>query len=442
MADAPNLSYAIGLPPTEAIAYFEKLGYRISRNAVQAYNAAQARAFTVTGITRMDVLQDVKAGLDKALRDGTTFGTFQNETNDLLRRRGWLRGANGTQIAPQTGEVVATLPPRRMQTIFRTNMQSALMAGKYQQLMDDVAIAPYWQYVAIMDSRTRPSHAAANGRIFRHDDPFWSSHFPPCDFECRCGVRSLRQRDIERRDLVVSDSAGMLEETEINVGRQTRPAVAFVDKATRTRFVPGPGFGRRPIQEQQTLGQVLGQKLEQVQPRISARVVQAQPGLVKPLADEYTAWANDVLQLGRARNTYRVIATMTPQIVKVLQAKDYVLDSAAVSVRDAELLHLVRDAKQSRRAALTQAQVLALPQLVAGARAVLWDVQDPALIYVLDVEGQDALKAVVRVNWETRVRDADGRASQKMNSVRTAGKVKLGDLKSKRYELLEGNLDE
>lgn len=436
MPKAPDLAYAIGLPPTEAIRYFEGLGYRLSRNAVQAYNAAQARAFTVTGITRMDILQDVKAGLDKALAKGTTFGTFQDETNELLRRRGWARTASGAQADRATGEVVATLPPRRMQTIFRTNMQSALMAGKYAQLMEDVNIAPYWQYVAVMDNRTRPSHAAMNGRIFRFDDPVWNSHFPPNDFNCRCGVRALRERDIERRDLTVTDSADLLEPTEINVGKETRPAVAFVDPATHTRFVAGPGFGRRPGAQTLNLGEVLGQKIEQVAPEIGAKVMGAMPRLATSLADEYRSWSQAVLAADQPlqtalalRETYRVAGVLSSKTVTTLQNKDYVLKHSAVLIRAATLSRIESTAGR--------ALALALPSLLTQARAVLWDTRDRVLVYVLSVDtGKGSRRTTARVRLAGR--DKSARRSE----LQATQALDLRALTGPRYELIEGALDD
>ncbi|WP_103035221.1 phage head morphogenesis protein [Castellaniella caeni] len=449
MPTAPDLSFAIGLPPTEAIAYFEGLGYQVSRNAIQAYTAARARAFTITGVARLDILQDIKGGLERSLRNGTTFSTFQDEVHEQLRRRGWVRLDDGTHADPATGEVVARLPPHRLQTIFRTNTQSALMAGRYQQMMEGVEIAPYWQYVAVMDERTRPSHAAANGRIFRHDDPFWDSHFPPCDFNCRCSVRALRGRDLERRGLTVDSSDGMLEPTEIRVGEHDVPATAFVDRTRRTRFVPGPGFGHRPIplpgsgpaRRAGTLGQVAGEKLMAADARIGAAAAKASPALSTALREEYTSWAQSVLAAGRAANAYRVVGAMSQETVTALQQRQQSPADAALVLRDVELLHLARDTKRARGAALSAAQILALPELLAHARAVLWDRTDPALVYVLDVQGQTASKVIVRVRWHGRLREGDERSARAFNSVRTAGVVQVGDLRTGRYELLEGALE-
>lgn len=449
MAAVPDLSFAIGLPPAEAIRYFEGLGYKVSRNAIQAYSAARARAFTVTGVARLDMLQDIKGGLDAALRNGTTLGTFERDLQDVLRRRGWQRLSDGGQADPGTGEIVARLPPHRLQTIFRTNTQSALMAGRYQQLMEDVEIAPYWQYVAVMDSKTRPSHAAMHGRIFRYDDPIWNTHFPPCDFNCRCGVRALRLRDLERRGLQPETSEGKLVPTHTMVGDHDVPSTAFVDKVTRSRFVPRPGFGHRPALLSRTdvragqagLGQAVGEKLLATDPGISAAVVSAQPALTQALAAEFAPWARQVLSAGRSHNTYRVVGTMTPRTVKQLQRLQHTPNDAALVLRDAELLHLARDAKRGRGAALSEVQILALPELLAQARAVLWDRKDPALVYVLDVRGTEADKLIVRINWHGRVRDGEKRSARQFNSVRTAGVVKVGDLNVDQYELLDGSLE-
>ena len=281
-----------------------------------------------------------------------------------------------------------------------------------------------------MDDRTRPSHAALNGLIFRHDDPFWDSHFPPCDFNCRCSVRGLRLRDIERRGLKVSDSADMLEATQINVGRETRPAIAFVDKTTKMRVVAGPGFGRRPIAAQQSLGEVLGQRIMRTPPEISAAVVSSMPRLADPLVQEYASWARKVLKTGRVQGASRVISTFSPNTVKALRRAQPSIQSAAVAVQDADLVRLERAARRTKQVALSRSQLLALPQQLAQSRAVLLDRQEGTLIYVLSTGGTDGARPTVQVQLASNG-----------NNVRSAVVMGLNQLRDDRYTLLEGILE-
>jgi len=164
--------------------------------------------------------------------------------------------------------------------------------------------------------------------------------------------------------------------------------------------------------------------------------------LQTPLAAEYRRWAQGVLDAGQARSTYRVLGTASPAVIEAVAQRGVDMVSAALAMRDTELLHLVRQTKSKRGAALSMEDILNLPALLANARAVLWDTDDPALVYVLRLVGRDAKKAVVRVNWTTRVNTEAGREAITANAIRTAGRVQVGDLKAKRYEVIEGGLVE
>lgn len=75
----------------------------------------------------------------------------------------------------------------------------------HQQLRDNADSRPYWQYSAVGDSRTRPSHQQLNGLVYRYDDPFWHTFFPPNGFNCRCTVVALAKLDIERKGIEVGN---------------------------------------------------------------------------------------------------------------------------------------------------------------------------------------------------------------------------------------------
>lgn len=438
MAKTPDLGFALTLAPTEAIAYFESLDFRVSRDALDAYNAARHQAFTVAGIAELDLVGDIKKGIEKALRDGTTFKTFQDGIDEFISKRGWKKTETAAVVDSDGAVVANDLAPYRLETIFRTNLQTAYMAGKYKQLQEDVEFAPYWQYIAVMDDRTRPSHAASHLMVFRHDDPFWDSHYPPCDYNCRCTVRSLRPRDLDRFDLTPMSSDGLLTEESEIIGKGSKKVTVFTHPTKGTRFAPRAGFGQRPKfrEKEASLGQVVGGKLEKAEAKVAAKVLQSNSELKKSLTNEFEAWVQGVSTAKKSMNDYRVIGTIHAEVLQTLNTLDIYPESAAITLRDRELLHLIRDSKRLRNASLSMESLMQLPVLFDQPLAIYLDRADEALIYVISNVDATAEKVVVKMNYVQRVKDEDKRVSVISNSIRTAGKISTADLRDSRYKLI------
>ncbi|HDR9026870.1 TPA: minor capsid protein [Burkholderia vietnamiensis] len=243
---AVDLAHAIGLPPEKAIAYFESKGYKIGFRWQDVAAETHARAFTVAGVMKVDVLQDIRQALATSLEKGTTLTEFKRQLTPILERKGWL--GKGMIVDQDTGEIEGKrLTPRRLDTIFQTNMQSAYMAGRYASQLEAVDTHPYWEYVAVLDSRTRPAHRALAGQIYRYDDPFWQTFYPPNGYRCRCRVRTRTRAYVEQNGVPVLNSDGKLVEVEI-VDRSgaKQPALAYKDPATGKKVLPDPGFGSNP----------------------------------------------------------------------------------------------------------------------------------------------------------------------------------------------------
>jgi len=79
----------------------------------------------------------------------------------------------------------------RLETIYRTNIQTVYNEGAYRRAVELKDEFPYLMYDAVDDSRTRPSHAALDGIILPVEDPFWDTHRGPNGHNCRCGVIAL-----------------------------------------------------------------------------------------------------------------------------------------------------------------------------------------------------------------------------------------------------------
>lgn len=142
---------------------------------------AKTRAFTVSGISRQDQVTAIQRAIQKILDEGGTLDDFKDQISEIIELQGW------------TGKKA-----HRITNIFRTNMQSAYMAGRYEQLQKTTKLRPYWRYLAVGDKRTRPSHMALDGKVYPADHPFWDSYYPPNGFQCRCTVQSLSDRQVKK----------------------------------------------------------------------------------------------------------------------------------------------------------------------------------------------------------------------------------------------------
>lgn len=242
----PDLKFAFNLPPSKAIEYFEAKGAQITFDWREMLGEAHARTFTVTKAAQLDVLKDIHDMVRKALREGITLRQFQDELEPRLKAKGWwgkqqMTGPDGVTRTVQLGS------PARLATIYRTNLQTAYMAGRWQDMIANAENRPYWQYVAVLDSKTRPAHRALNGKVFRYDDPFWKYFYPPNGWNCRCRVRAYNARDIEARGLKVESSEGMISELEVSAGDGIVTTVRqYRNPDTGATFTPDLGWDYNP----------------------------------------------------------------------------------------------------------------------------------------------------------------------------------------------------
>lgn len=260
----PDLSYAIGLPPEKAIEYFVSKGLELTGDWRDLWQEQHNRAFTVARLARLDALKDLRDALDDALAGGTTEYQFIRDLTPVLQQKGWW----GKAIDPETGEVLESYDdrgapvqwgsPRRLKLIYRQNLQSAYQAGRYQQqrALADSNSRPYWQYLAVRDSRSRPTHAALHGKVFRADDPVWDSIYPPNGFNCRCRVRALSARRLQAEGL--TPETAELGSLEVPAGKlpdgspdlRTVTTVTYTDPVSGRKklFHPDAGFDYNPGQ--------------------------------------------------------------------------------------------------------------------------------------------------------------------------------------------------
>lgn len=212
-----DIAFIFRLPPEDVVAFLRSKGFRITWDWHEMLKEAHVRAFTVAKAMRTDIIQDIRSAVDKALAEGKTLLQFQKELEPVLKAKGWwgrheMLGPGGELYDVQLGS------PYRLRTIYQTNLQTAYMAGRYKAMVENAEERPYWMYVAVLDSKTRPAHRALHGKVFRYDDPIWKYLFPPNGWGCRCRVRALTAAQVKEMGLTVENSEGRITFQDIPLG--------------------------------------------------------------------------------------------------------------------------------------------------------------------------------------------------------------------------------
>ncbi|CDP54060.1 Phage (Mu-like) virion morphogenesis protein [Devosia sp. DBB001] len=140
------------------------------------------------GQMQRDLIQAVIDAMD----GGQSFADFQRNYDEIIKRYGWTAPGD---------------PGWHAQLIFRVNTSNAQNAGRWEQSQRLKRSRPYLRYVTVGDHRVRPHHREWHGVILPIDHPFWTTHYPPNGFLCRCHVQSVSDRDLERYGWQLTDHA-------------------------------------------------------------------------------------------------------------------------------------------------------------------------------------------------------------------------------------------
>lgn len=425
-------------PPQDAIAALQARARSPvpTSHYLDLFEAEHAVAGTVARSAGFDVLTDIFNGLETALKEGRTAADFAKELRPLLQAKGWW---GRRDIAdPVTGEIsnVELGSPRRLQTIFDTNMRVSYAAGHWAQFERNKATRPWLRYVAIMDGRTRPEHAARHNLCLRVDDPYWDKWAPPCGYGCRCTLQSLSDRDVQRL------------RSQLRFKPPADRMVSWTNGRTgEVQKIPAgidPGWAYNPGKAGHQAAKLAAEKLAAAPPRLAAAAVSHPAWPAAEVADEFAAWFDDAWRLkDTGDKSVRVIGALDDAVLDGLAAQGIHPESGAITVQHEAIRHMARESKAQRGAMVPAELLRRMPDLMRTPRAVLYDTRQPALLYVFEVPGDPRLaKLVVRVDYRIQTR-VPGEARQRIttNTVRTAGMVSVDNLtEAGRYLVVSGVL--
>jgi SPP1 gp7 family putative phage head morphogenesis protein len=146
------------------------------------------RAFTIAGVTQLDVVNDVHRSLERAIADGIPFDEWKAEVQDKLTKA-WGRKDSA-----------------RIETIFINANQQAYNAGRWAQMTDPAVLPlrPFGFFDGVADSRQSPICRECDGTILPLSDPWWATHSPQLHHRCRSQIRTLRESDARRRGVTAA----------------------------------------------------------------------------------------------------------------------------------------------------------------------------------------------------------------------------------------------
>lgn len=138
------------------------------------------KALTIAGVEYKELLNEVRDTIANAIEQGIPFSELKDEIDILFESYG-----------------VTPLDPGHLKTVFQTNLFTSYAVGQLEQAQSMSDRFPLWRYSAIRDDRTRPSHLALNGNIYRVGE----GPVPPIDYNCRCTANYLHISEVEAKGL-------------------------------------------------------------------------------------------------------------------------------------------------------------------------------------------------------------------------------------------------
>lgn len=145
------------LPPERALEFFRRLQPTIGVDPMRWGELMQRRAFTLAVDTEGVVLEKIQSLIADRLATGRGISATPTEIDEILDAAG-----------------ISSRNPQYAEMVFRTNYMDASTAAVDEEKADPEVseMFPVWRYSNPSDSRSRPSHAARNGRYYPASMPF------------------------------------------------------------------------------------------------------------------------------------------------------------------------------------------------------------------------------------------------------------------------------
>jgi hypothetical protein len=209
--DMPALSFE------EAVAFMKSRVPLAKREWIKLEPKLRFRAFTIARLAQCDYIEVARQILSNALDTGKGVAETYKQWQTLRT----LVEDDAMQLRPGYWE-----------NVFRTNTQTAYVAGKLMQFQNGAP--PAWRLLIIDDSRTSDIcrgliRDGKDDLVMASDHPFWKTFgFPPYHYQCRTGIQAVYKSQISHGAQVENPTMESLKE----------------------RFAPMKGFGGNPLEKE------------------------------------------------------------------------------------------------------------------------------------------------------------------------------------------------
>lgn len=443
---ASNVQFK-ALPNQAAIDYLKNKVPAASASWDSWIAPVHAKSFTVAGAPSIEFATDMHEAIVKAIKEGLTITDFRKDFDQVVQKYGWsYHGSRGW----------------RSDVIFRTNMRTAHMAAKWKQIQENKDIAPYLEYVSVLDGRTTTNCKKWDGLILPVDDQFWSVYYPPNHWHCRATVRQISATTLKREGKVVSDPVEIKRsDVVVKYGKNKGEVIPNVPHGV------DPGWDYNVGEAWIAPDVSLGKKLANLPPTMAGYAYQnmvTEP-FIQSVNNAWRSFKSDIVNVGRPQNRSQFVGftshtiqqglsdnaakiiAKTEQInsaralnpknnLPLLAKPDLNPENLAIIAPDFKVNHLVGTHKSGSLSQWDASFIDDLPALLHDYQAVLYDVDAQALVYVTKKQSNGRY-ATAYVNINQRKKNMDT-----TNWVKSLNNKPLATLKESRFILIDGSLPE
>lgn len=184
-------------PPAEAADHLARkaIGGRFSFDWRDVSKEEHTNSFVVAKAMTADLLTDLHGGLMSAFNEGWTKERYIAELRPTLQAKGWW--GKKRQVDPVTGEerLVTLGTPRRLGVIYDTNIRMAHAAGRWERFLRSASTRPFLTYHHTPQEHPRPMHLAWDKITLPIEHVFWTTHYCPNGWGCKCYATSVRRAE-------------------------------------------------------------------------------------------------------------------------------------------------------------------------------------------------------------------------------------------------------